>query len=106
MDLHRICFVVPPSLIVMLQMVGVLGLVLSRCLPSHRWGVRGRRLLVLAMIGLGLAGVVHGQHRSGEALFAGATMAFLMVGMISGTTPVRNTLTTPRAGSAEPVTAV
>lgn len=90
-----------PSLVMMLQVLGVVGLVLFRALPSSRWGSRGKLLLVLAVVGLGLAGVLHGQHRSGTGLFAGATMAFLLVGMISGTAPIRTTLPTRSTSTVE-----
>lgn len=105
MDLHPIRLVIAPSLVMTLQLVGVLGLILFRAMPSHPWGARGKGLLVLAMVGLGLAGVLHGQHRSGTGLFAGATMAFLLVGMISGTTPARGTFTTASNPPAEPASA-
>ena len=49
------------GLVVLLQIAGVLGLCLSR-LSAARWAERGRIGLVLALVGLGVAGALLGRH--------------------------------------------
>jgi hypothetical protein len=70
--------------VMLFQVVGVAALVLSRLLPSHRWGGRARSGFVVAMLGLGIAGAMCGRHDSAFALFAGGTMTLLLIGMTMG----------------------
>ena len=67
-----------------LGFLGVAALVLSRLLPSHRWGERARSGFVVAVLGLGIAGALCGRHDSAFALFAGGTMTVLLIGMTMG----------------------
>lgn len=71
-------------LVMVLQVVGLLGLGLSRLMPSTPWEGRGRVLLLLAIIGLGIGGAVCGRQDSEFGLFAGGTMTFLLIGLIVG----------------------
>jgi hypothetical protein len=71
------------GLVILLQVAGVVGLCLSR-LSAARWAERGRVGLVLALVGLGIAGAVLGRHDSEFALFAGGTMTLLLIGMTLG----------------------
>lgn len=71
------------GLVMLLQVAGVLGLVLSH-LSAKRWAERGRFGLVLALVGLGVVGALLGRHDSEFALFAGGTMTFLLIGMTLG----------------------
>jgi hypothetical protein len=71
------------GLVVVLQIAGVLSLGLAR-LSAARWAERGRVGLVLALVGLGLAGALLGRHDSEFARFAGGTMTLLLIGMTLG----------------------
>lgn len=67
------------------QMLGVAGLCLSRLVPANRcWAGRGRVALIVALIGLGIAGAWCGTHDSEFGLFAGGTMTALLIGMTIG----------------------
>jgi hypothetical protein len=81
----RLCSVLELA-VMMFQVVGVVGLCLSRLLPpdSSRWANRGRTGFIVAMVGLGLAGALCGRHDSDFALFAGGTMTVLLIGMTVG----------------------
>lgn len=70
--------------VMLFQVVGVAALVLSRLLPSQRWGDRARSGFVIAVLGLGIAGALCGRHDSAFALFAGGTMTLLLIGMTMG----------------------
>lgn len=70
--------------VMLFQVAGVTALVLSRLLPSHRWGERARSGFVVAMVGLGIAGALCGRHDSEFSLFAGGTMTVLLIGMTMG----------------------
>lgn len=70
--------------VMMFQVFGVAMLCMNRLMPDTRWAERGRVGLVLAMVGLGVAGAWVGRHDSEFALFAGGTMTFLLIGMIVG----------------------
>lgn len=72
-------------LVLLFQVCGVLGLVLSRLAPqSTRWSSHGHVGFIVAVIGLGIAGALCGRHDSEFALFAGGTMTFLLIGMTIG----------------------
>jgi hypothetical protein len=73
--------------VLLFQIAGIAALFLHRLLPASRWARRGRFGLVVALIGLGLAGAIVGRHDSEFGLFAGGTMAVMLVGMISGSSP-------------------
>lgn len=76
--------VVLETLVLLFQVVGVGGLLLSRVFPSSRWAARGKIVVMGALIGLALAGSICSPVKSGMGLFAGGTITVLLVGMISG----------------------
>lgn len=82
----RLCEVLEVT-IVLLQVLGVAALCLSRLFPNSRWATRGRAGVVLAMVGLAVAGAICGRHDSEFALFAGGTMTVLLIGMTTGNHP-------------------
>ena len=71
--------------VMMFQVFGVAALCLNRLMPATRWAEHGRVGFIVAMFGLGLAGAICGRLDSEFALFAGGTMTFLLIGMITGT---------------------
>jgi hypothetical protein len=71
-------------LVMLFQVVGVASLCACRLLPGTRWAYRGRRAFVMALVGLGMAGALCGSYDSHFALFAGATLTALLIGMIVG----------------------
>src|SRR5262245_57370010 len=71
-------------MVVLFQVFGVAALCLNRLLPQTRWAERGRVGVVLALVGLGVAGAVGGRLDSEFALFAGGTMTLLFIGMTMG----------------------
>lgn len=81
-------------LVMVLQIAGLAGLCLSRLVPASPWARGGRAVLILAMIGLGIAGAFCGQSDSGFGLFAGGTMTVLLIGIIAGGCPTDTTRAT------------
>jgi hypothetical protein len=79
----RLCEILEVA-IVLLQVAGVGALCLSRLFPSSRWATRGRAGVVVAMVGLAVAGAICGRQDSEFALFAGGTMTILLIGMTTG----------------------
>jgi hypothetical protein len=81
------------SLVLLFQVAGVAGLLLSRLLTRTAWAGRGKWILMFALVGLAVAGSVAGHHRSSFGLLAGGTMTILLVGMTAGThtTPITGT---------------
>ena len=75
--------------VVVFQCFGVATLMLSRLLPTTRWADRGRFAFVFAMIGLGASGTSCAWVGSEFALFAGGTMAVLLIVVILGGEPHR-----------------
>ena len=77
---------VMPELAVMLfQLIGVVALCLSRLAPrGTNWSDRGRAGVVLALVGLGVAGAFCGRYDSQFSLFAGMTMTVLLIGITVG----------------------
>ncbi len=73
--------------VVLLQVVGVVGLCLSRLMPLTRWAEHGRVGFVISLVGLGVAGAYCGMHDSEFGLFAGGTMTALLIGMTIGSSP-------------------
>jgi hypothetical protein len=71
-------------LVMVFQFAGLAGLCLCRLLPGSRWSGRGRAVVLLAVVGLGVAGAISGRMDSAFGLFAGGTMTFLLIGMIAG----------------------
>lgn len=71
--------------VVLFQIFGVLALAVCRLHSAARWVDRGKLGLVIALVGLGVAGALCGQHDSEFALFAGLTMTILLIGMTVGT---------------------
>jgi hypothetical protein len=79
-------------LVMLFQLCGILGLCLTRLLPtSARWNSHGRIGFIVALFGLGIAGALCGRHDSEFALFAGGTMTFLLIGMTTGNSPIEAT---------------
>lgn len=70
--------------VMIFQFAGLAGLCLSRLLPGTRWSGRGRAMVLLALVGLGVAGAISGRQDSAFGLFAGGTMTVLLIGMIAG----------------------
>ncbi|CAN5672448.1 hypothetical protein BH23PLA1_BH23PLA1_15160 [soil metagenome] len=70
--------------VVLLQIFGVLALAVCRLHSSAHWVDRGKLGLVIALVGLGVAGALCGQHDSEFALFAGLTMTALLIGLTVG----------------------
>jgi hypothetical protein len=70
--------------VVLLQVVGVASLCCSRLSPAGALARLGRVGYVLTLLGLGVAGAYCGCHQSKFALFAGASMTLLLIGMIAG----------------------
>jgi hypothetical protein len=80
------------ALVMLFQMVGIAALCMARLFPGTRWAWRGKRVFVLALLGLAVAGASVGRHDSQFALFAGVTMTALLIGMIAGSGSIdRNT---------------
>jgi hypothetical protein len=76
--------VLSETLVMVFQLAGLAGLCLSRLLPGTPWDGRGRAVVLVALIGLGVAGAVCGRQESAFGLFAGGTMTVLLIGMIAG----------------------
>ncbi len=71
--------------VILFQVGGVAGLGISRLGSCPRWAGRGRVALVIALVGLGVAGALcGGQQESEFSLFAGGTITLLLVGMTIG----------------------
>jgi hypothetical protein len=88
--------------VVAFQVFGVAALCLSRLMPATAWAGRGKVGYVIALIGLGVAGALCGQHESRFALFAGGTMTLLLIGMIAGNCAPDTTVATRARIGAEP----
>ncbi len=73
------------SFVMLFQLIGVVGLLLSRLLPMSPWARRGKVIFILGLVGLGFAGALCGSQPSGFSLMAGGTMTTLLVGMNLGT---------------------
>jgi len=71
-------------LVMVFQVAGLAGLGISWLAPTRAWGRRGRLMLLVAMIGLGVAGAICGRNESAFGLFAGGTMTVLLIGMLAG----------------------
>lgn len=89
------------ALIMFFQVIGIGSLCLSRLLPGTKWAWRGRRVFVLALIGLAVAGALVGRHDSHFAQFAGLTMTALLIGMIAGPGPIEMIASNRQAGCPE-----
>lgn len=71
-------------LVVLFQVFGVLALCVSRMHTGSRWAERGRVGVLIALVGLGVAGALCGRHHSEFSLFAGLTMGLMLVFMCLG----------------------
>lgn len=89
------------ALVMAFQVIGVASLCLTRFLPGTVWAYRGRRVFVISLMGLGLTGAMCGAYDSSFALFAGATLTALLIGMIAGGTPIDLIAPTVRRASAD-----
>lgn len=76
--------------VLVLQFAGVVGLCVWRFMPSTRWADRGRALMILALLGLGVTGAALGNHDSEFALFAGGSITALLIGMTLGSDKTHN----------------
>jgi hypothetical protein len=90
------------ALIMLFQVIGIGSLCLSRLLPGTRWAWRGRRVFVVALVGLAFAGAMVGRHDSHFAQFAGLTMTALLIGMIAGPGPIEMIASNGRDARPEP----
>ncbi len=70
--------------VMLFQFIGVATLCLTRLFPATRWADGGKFGFVFALVGLGIFGAACGRHDSEFALFAGGTMTFLLIGMVTG----------------------
>jgi hypothetical protein len=70
--------------VVVFQVLGVVTLCVSRLATTRSWATRGRSGFVVALLGLGVFGALCGRQDSEFALFAGATMTALLIGMTIG----------------------
>lgn len=87
--------VMPESAVMLFQVFGAIALCLSRFSPKGtKWSDRGRAGVVLALLGLGLAGAFCGRYDSQFSLFAGMTMTVLLIGITVG------------GGATEPIVAI
>jgi hypothetical protein len=66
-------------LVVLFQVFGVLAFCVSKLHTGARWAERGRVGVVIALVGLGVAGTLCGRHHSEFSLFAGLTMGLMLV---------------------------
>jgi len=93
----RLCALLELAVVVF-QVLGILALVALSLCPCPRIGDRVRTAVVLALVGLGVAGACCGVHDSEFGPFAGLTMTTLLIGLTVGG---GNTSTPPplRAGA-------
>ncbi len=88
--------------VMLFQTLGVACLFLNRLTPHQSsWHALGRTGVVLALLGLGIAGALCGRQDSEFALFAGGTMTLLLIGMTVGTSNTDADVVVPRLGEAE-----
>ena len=66
------------------QVLGFAALFVMRIFAHTPWGNRGRTVMILSLIGLGIAGALCGGVDSEFGLFAGGTMTLLLIGMTVG----------------------
>jgi hypothetical protein len=97
----QICVYLEMS-VVLLQVFGVFSLCLSRLLATSVWARVGPAGYVIALVGLGLTGALCGCHQSKFALYAGASMTILLIGMIAGNGPIDVTASTRARVHPEP----
>lgn len=72
-------------LVMFFQTFGVSCLFLHRLTAHHSsWSTLGKAGVIVALLGLGIAGALCGRHDSEFALFAGGTMTVLLIGMTVG----------------------
>lgn len=77
--IHERCKTGLQYLVVALQLVAIAAFVLAQFGTATRWARLGRFAFVAAMIALGLAGILCAGYTSEFALFAGGTLAVLLV---------------------------
>lgn len=77
--------IVSEMLVMFFQTFGVACLFLNRLTDQRSsWHAPGRVGVIVAVIGLGVAGALCGRQDSEFALFAGGTMTVLLIGMTIG----------------------
>ncbi len=70
--------------VMLFQVLGVSALALTRLTAGSRMSDYGRALFIVSLVGLGISGALCGGHDSEFALFAGATMTLLLIGITMG----------------------
>jgi hypothetical protein len=70
--------------VMMFQTVGILMLALAKLAPQGMWTSRGAMGVMICQVGLTLTGMLCSRFYSDFALFAGATVVALHLGMIWG----------------------
>lgn len=78
-------FVMRPNVVVevavlLFQLLGLVSIGLFLTAPAIRWARRARRLFIIALLGLGVSGIICSQYDSKFALFAGATLTAYLIG--------------------------
>jgi hypothetical protein len=77
--------IVSEMFVMFFQTIGVACLFLNRLTTQQSsWHTLGRNGVILAVLGLGIAGALCGRQDSEFALFAGGTMTVLLIGMTIG----------------------
>jgi uncharacterized membrane protein YcfT len=89
-------------MVMLFQVGGLTSLCVYRLAPRTRWSDRGRFAIIVALVGLGVAGALCGQHDSEFGLFAGGTMTLLLIGMTIGNGHVEATGPVATLVSSEP----
>ncbi len=97
----RICACLEMA-VVLFQIFGVFCLCLSRLMPATILAKLGRVGYIIALVGLGATGALCGRHQSEFALFAGASMTLLLIGMIAGSSPTHSAAPGGRRTTAKP----
>ncbi len=70
--------------VMLFQVLGVSALALTRLTAGTRLSDYGRALFIVSLVGLGVSGALCGGQDSEFALFAGATMTLLLIGITMG----------------------
>jgi len=91
--------------VILFQVFGVVALCITRLVTEGRWAERGRVIVIVATVGLGVAGALVGRHDSEFALFAGGTMCLLLIGMTIGNGATDTSAPIRRRVPNEPVAA-
>jgi hypothetical protein len=94
--------VLAEMLVMFFQTFGVACLFLHRLTDDRSsWHSLGRTGVIVAVVGLGIAGAMCGRQDSEFALFAGGTMTALLIGMTMGSSNTDAADAIHRFGEAE-----